>query len=150
MDTDKTNEFLKDEYLMLQGFYEDFDRRALLIKGWSVTIAIAGLALGFEKSLPEIWFLSGVAALMFWVIDGKWRVYQYANRKRIKEIEAHFRSEKEIAIFPFQAYDKWWLGYQEQSLLKILLYPIVMLPHVLAVLLSASLLVSHYFIYGLV
>ena len=87
MDKDQKDVFLKDEYLLLQGFYVDFDRSALMVKGWSVTVAIAGLAVGFEKGIPGIWVLVGVAALMFWIIDGKWRMYQYANRKRIKEIK---------------------------------------------------------------
>ncbi|HEV7796564.1 MAG TPA: hypothetical protein VGO73_00295 [Pyrinomonadaceae bacterium] len=33
---------LKDEYSMLQQFYEDFDKRILGIKGWSATIAMSG------------------------------------------------------------------------------------------------------------
>ena len=118
MKEDQKNDFLKDEYLLLQGFYEDFDRRALIIKGWSVTVAIAGIAVGFEKKCPTIWALAGVAALMFWIIDGKWRMYQYANRKRIKEIEAHFRNEGEDKLMPLQAFERWWSGYEEQSLLK--------------------------------
>ena len=113
MNADQKDEFLKDEYLLLQGFYEDFDRRALLIKGWSVTVAIAGLALGFEKSLPTIWALAGIAATLFWIIDGKWRTYQYANRKRIKEIEAHFRNERGNDVVPLQVYEWWWSGYEE-------------------------------------
>ena len=55
MNAEQKYQFLKDEYLLLQNFYEDFDRRALLIKGWSVTVAIAGLTLGFEKQIPTIW-----------------------------------------------------------------------------------------------
>lgn len=149
MNEDQKDGFLKDEYILLQGFYEDFDRRALMIKGWSVTVAIAGLAVGFEKNIPAIWALAGVAALFFWVIDGKWRTYQYANRKRIKEIEAYFRGDSEKSIKPLQAYERWWSGYEEQSLCKVLYYPLVMLPHVLAIGLSAALLVTHYFVHPL-
>jgi hypothetical protein len=150
MSEHQKDEFLKDEYLLLQGFYEDFDRRALMVKGWSVTVAIAGLAVGFEKGIPAIWALAGVAALMFWIIDGKWRMYQYANRKRIKEIEAHFRHESRNDIIPLQAFERWWSGYEEQSLLKVVFYPVVMLPHILAVVLSAILIVVHYHIRCLV
>ena len=150
MTEDQKDAFLKDEYLLLQGFYEDFDRRALVVKGWSVTVAIAGLAVGFEKSSPAIWALAGVAAAMFWIIDGKWRMYQYANRKRIKEIEAHFRNESGDEIIPLQAFERWWSGYEEQSLLKILCYPVVLLPHALAVILSVGLLIVHYLIHCLV
>ncbi len=149
MNADQRDKFLKDEYLLLQGFYEDFDRRALLIKGWSVTVAVAGLALGFEKGNPAIWAMAGVVAVMFWVIDGLWRTYQYANRKRIEEIEAHFRSGSENGIVPLQIFERWWSGYKEQSLVKVLCYPVVILPHGLVVLVSVSLLLIHHYIYDL-
>jgi hypothetical protein len=150
MNEDQKDEFLKDEYLLLQGFYEDFDHRALTIKGWSVTVAVAGLAVGFEKSSPAIWALAGIAAAMFWIIDGKWRMSQYANHKRIKEIEAHFRNKSGSGIVPLQAFERWWSGYEEQSLHKVLWYPVVMLPHALAVFLSFGLLIFHSLIYPLV
>lgn len=41
---------LKDEYSMLQQFYEDFDKRILGIKGWSATIALAAIGAGFSVS----------------------------------------------------------------------------------------------------
>lgn len=149
MNAEQKDEFLKDEYLLLQGFYEDYDRRTLLIKGWSVTVAIAGLALGFEKELPAIWILSGIAAALFWLIDGKWRTYQYANRKRIKEIEAYFRNKIGKDIVPLQTYNSWLSGYEEQSLSRILLYPLVMLPPAVAILICLCLLIVHYTIYNL-
>lgn len=135
MNAEQKDEFVKDEYLLLQGFYEDHDRRTLLIKGWSVTVAIAGLALGFA-----IWILSGIAAALFWLIDGKWRTYQYANRKRIKEIEAYFRNKIGKDIVPLQTYNSWLSGYEEQSIYRILLYPLVMLPHAVAILICLCLL----------
>src|SRR2546422_10117971 len=41
---------LKDEYLLLQKFYEDFDARVVTIKGWSASIGIAAIGGGFYQS----------------------------------------------------------------------------------------------------
>jgi len=45
MNNDQREQFLKDEYLKLQDQYEDYDRRALMIKGWVGAGAIAAVAL---------------------------------------------------------------------------------------------------------
>jgi hypothetical protein len=47
MDEQTKVALLKDEYLTLQQFYEDFDKRILGIKGWSATIAIAAIGVAF-------------------------------------------------------------------------------------------------------
>lgn len=56
---------LKEEYFFLQQAYEDFDRRALLIKGWSVTLSLGGIVIGFQKRSIQILILSGIASLLF-------------------------------------------------------------------------------------
>jgi len=52
MNNDTKASFLKDEYLLLQRIYEDFDQRAMTIKGWSATIAVA--AIGAENTIPLV------------------------------------------------------------------------------------------------
>jgi hypothetical protein len=42
--------FLRDEYLLLQKFYEDYDARVITIKGWSATIGMAAIGGGFYQS----------------------------------------------------------------------------------------------------
>lgn len=150
METSDRNSLLKDEYVLLQNFYEDFDRRALLIKGWSVTISVGGLALGFDRGIPMIWLLAAVAGLLFWLIDAKWRTYQYANRGRIKEIEAYFRGDGPANLASLQIYSRWWTGYQKQSVRKCAVMPIVMLPHVVSILLALVLLIVHFAVIPLV
>ncbi len=144
MDEEQFNSLLKDEYVLLQNFYEESDRKALLIKGWSVTISVGGLAIGFERSEPLIWLLAGIAGFLFWAIDAKWRTYQYANRERIKQIEAYFRGENKAKLAPLQIYSSWWEGYQKQSLMRCFCMPLVMLPHMISIACASALLVIHY------
>nr|VFK13444.1 MAG: hypothetical protein BECKLFY1418C_GA0070996_100343 [Candidatus Kentron sp. LFY] len=42
-------DYLKEEYFKLQDQYEDYDRRALSIKGWIGAGATAGIAIGFDS-----------------------------------------------------------------------------------------------------
>ena len=84
--------FLKDEYLLLQNQYEDFDRRSLTIKGWVASGAAAALAISFSTSyrlsilIPV--FVSAIA-LVFWYLEAKWKLFQYALADRIRVIEAY-------------------------------------------------------------
>ena len=50
LDEREHRSFLKDEYLLLQNQYEDYDRRSLTIKGWVGSGAAAALALAFNSS----------------------------------------------------------------------------------------------------
>jgi hypothetical protein len=43
MDKSTKISLLKDEYILLQNFYEEFDQRLLTIKGWSVTVALGAI-----------------------------------------------------------------------------------------------------------
>ena len=46
---DQLHSFLKDEYIFLQGQYEDYDKRSLTIKGWVSTGAVTALALALNN-----------------------------------------------------------------------------------------------------
>ena len=95
-------EELKEEYLFLQQTYEYFDNRALLIKGWCITISLGALALGFDSSKSgfstSLFLFVGGSALLFWLIEAKWKTFQYANAYRIRIIEANFRGDEIIKI----------------------------------------------------
>jgi len=87
---------LKEEYLFLQQTYEDFDNRALMIKGWCITISLGAATFGFSEgdySKALCLFIAGSAAL-FWLIEAKWKTFQYANAYRIRILEAHFRGDE--------------------------------------------------------
>lgn len=109
--------FLKDEYLKLQDQYEDYDRRALQIKGWISTAAVAGFALGIDankKIDSSTLLIIALIAGCFWYLETTWKLFQYAVADRIRLIEAHFRGDCDILItelHPFQIYNFWFRAY---------------------------------------
>nr|VFK55559.1 MAG: hypothetical protein BECKTC1821F_GA0114240_100726 [Candidatus Kentron sp. TC] len=111
--------YLKEEYFMLQNQYEDYDRRALHIKGWIGAGAIAGIAIGFDSEKPNIiWILISILSGCFWWLEAKWRVFQRSNDARIRSIEAYFRGEDEILIKdlkPLQIYHCWYKSYVDDN-----------------------------------
>jgi hypothetical protein len=112
MTEEQKNNFLKDEYLKLQDIYEDFDRRSLTIKSWTITVCFGGIAIGFEKDLISLWIFSSIVALLFWWLEAKWKTFQYSNSLRIKQIEAYFRGDTDYQdITPLQIYHSWFLSY---------------------------------------
>ncbi len=111
---EQKNSLLKDEYLKLQDIYESFDQRALTIKGWAITICLGGIAVGFEKSLDSLWYFSGIAAVLFWWIEAKWKTFQYSNSLRIRQIEGYFRNDDDKKdLKPLQIYNTWYKSYVE-------------------------------------
>jgi hypothetical protein len=124
MDDTQRAAFLKDEYLLLQNQYEDSDRRSLTIKGWISAAAVAGVALGLDKSKNpdgEIWIIVAVIAACIWYLEGRWKTFQYANRGRIELIERYFRDSGEMATVPpapFQMYASWFETYVSESRLR--------------------------------
>ncbi|GEM_PF-1188857 len=118
---DQDNTFLKDEYLKLQDQYEDYDRRALIIKGWIGAGAVAGFALGTNADKHVTFFtLFAIAsiALCFWYLEAKWKTFQYAISDRIRIIEAHFRQDQDVFIKepkPLQIYHWWFKSYSQDE-----------------------------------
>jgi hypothetical protein len=120
---------LKDEYLLLLRFYEDFDARLMIIKGWSFTIGLAAIGFGFQYSKRELWLFASGAALIFWLLEGTWKTFQYSYAPRIAEIEQAFRTGDFSGIVPFQTYTRWYDGWRAQRLLRNMALPIVWTPH---------------------
>ena len=81
-------EFLRQEYFRLQEALEKFDEKALTIKAWSVTLSMAGIGAAFLNKAPVLLLLSGLASLLFWLIEAWWKVFQQAFYPRIYEIES--------------------------------------------------------------
>lgn len=132
MDLKEQASFLKDEYLLLQNFYEDFDRRILSIKGWSATIAIAAIGAGFYKT-KYLWLFASAASLVFWSLEVLWKGFQYLYAPRIAAIEKAFATNDFNELPPLQIYTSWFKAFRE----KRFAFPrrfrmgIVMFPHVI-------------------
>lgn len=117
MDKQTKISLLKDEYLMLQQFYEDFDKRIIEIKGWSATIAIAAIGGGFIES-KYLWLFAAAASLVFWLLESLWKGFQYLYADRIKELESIFNSDdqKLDSIKPLQIYTSWFESLNRHGL----------------------------------
>ena len=126
---DDRTSLLKDEYLLLLRFYEDFDARLITIKGWSSTVAIAAIGFGFQTARPQLWLYAAPASLVFWLLEGTWKSFQYAYAPRIQAIERAFRDGSLDAIAPLQTYGSWHAGWRERDVWRVLRLPIVMFPH---------------------
>ncbi len=92
MNEDKRADLLKDEYIMLQHFYEDIDSKGLTIKGWSITVALATIGAGVVYR-KEVLLVGVLAALVFWYLEAHWRGLSHFFSQRIKAIELVFQSE---------------------------------------------------------
>jgi len=122
-------EFLRQEYFQLQQTVEAFDQRALTIKAWSVTFSMAGVGTAFSSNRPVLLLLSAVASLLFWLIEGHWKVFQQAYYPRIREIEALMAGQPvECATAPNIA-TSWSRAWHSYRLRTVLLWPHVFLPH---------------------
>ena len=122
--------FLKEEYLHIQKTIEDFDQRALTIKAWSVTLSMAGIGAAFTQKVPILLLLAAAASLCFWIVEALWKTFQNAYYPRVEEIERFWRGEQ-ASLRPFQIASSWIGGWRQRKTRRILLWPHIMLPHVL-------------------
>ena len=133
MDDAKRDDFLAQEYLLLQKTVEDFDARALTIKAWSVTFSAAGLGLAYQQGNPRFLLFAGLSALTFWLVEAVWKIHQRAYYSRIAQLEAHFSGEVTV-VAPFQVTRTWFASHggpdRVSRWLTIPFYPGVMLPHI--------------------
>lgn len=121
---------LRDEYLQLQKFYEDFDGRIVTIKGWSATVGMAAIGTGFYQT-RYLWLFASGAAVVFWLVEALWKSFQYMYAPRIAAIERAFRDESFDDIAPMQIYTSWFdvLGRQGLGFDRIFHLGIVAFPH---------------------
>lgn len=123
---------LKDEYVLLQNFYEEFDRRLLTIKGWSVTVALGAIGVGFYQS-EYLWLFAVGASIAFWLLEALWKSFQYMHAQRIAVLEKAFSKGEFENIKPLQIYNSWF-EVQDKYGLRIWRHfgmGIVALPHLL-------------------
>lgn len=133
MDDAEKRLLLKDEYLHIQTVTQDFDGRAVTIKGWSVTFSLVALVGAFVSHAPAALLVGSFSACLFWLIEGLWKAVQYAYYDRAGKIERYFACELK-EIIPLQVGASWykrWKAGGIRRLLRIMFRPNVALPHVL-------------------
>ena len=132
MNEDKRADLLKDEYVMLQHFYEDIDGKGLTIKSWAITVALATIGTGILYR-KEVLLVGFFVSLVFWYLEAHWRGLSHFFSVRIREIEAAFQSDKWKREIPLQVYATWSTEYNKvrDQTIRYMFKPTSFLPHVL-------------------
>jgi hypothetical protein len=143
MKADKRADLLKDEYVMLQQFYEDIDSKGLIIKNWAITVALAAIGTGvlYRKEMLLVGF---AASLVFWYLEAHWRGLSHFFSVRIQDIELAFQGEKWELEVPLQVYSTWSAEYSKRKdqTLRYMFKSSSLLPHVL---IAAVCLILYFF-----
>lgn len=106
MNEDKRADLLRDEYVMLQHFYEEIDGKGLTIKSWAITVALATIGTGILYR-KEVLLVGLFAALVFWYLEAHWRGLSHFFAVRIRNIEVAFQTDKWKSEIPLQVYATW-------------------------------------------
>ena len=133
--------FLKDEYLLIQKQYEDFDTRIMTIKGWSATIGLAALGAGFQYT-KYLWIFAAGIGVIFWILEAIWKSFQYNYADRIELLEEKFRTGNVDDVAPFQIYTAWMEVFQRQGYLMPVMgnmtLPLIFFPHIVPVIVGPA------------
>lgn len=112
-------EDLNKEYYALLGVVSEYDGRLMIIKGWSVTLSLAALGLGFQQQHYALFALAAATALAFWFLDVLMKGYQvrYYGRMRDIEVASYFLNTVELGnlgLVSAPRIDMTW-GYKGQD-----------------------------------
>ena len=80
-------EDLSKEYYAILDLVSNYDGWLLIVKGWSVTLSLAALGLGFQQRHFALFALAAVTAASFWYLDGLMKGFQFRYYVRMREIE---------------------------------------------------------------
>ena len=83
----RLREDLTKEYYALLDVISNYDGWLLIVKGWSVTLSLAALGLGFQQRHYALFLLAAVTGAAFWLLDGLMKGFQYRYYIRMREIE---------------------------------------------------------------
>ena len=80
------------EYYELLKIYEDYNRQALELKTWSVTVGIAALLAAISSPVPIkfkrlAFFVAAFFAIPFWLTESIWKTFQEAYLDRLLYLE---------------------------------------------------------------
>jgi hypothetical protein len=144
-------DLLKTEYFKLQDFYEASDSKAQTIKGLSATICLAAITFGFSYKSEFIWLLAALTSLVIWIIEAKWKQFQYCYADRIEQIEEAFKKNDFNEIKPLQIYSSWFKTWRkgEYKVIELMFMKIVMIPYLYAIVICLVLFIIKLSIPGL-
>lgn len=80
-------EDLGKEYYSILEVVSDYDQRFLTIKGWSVTLSLVALGLGFKEQHAFYFALAAFSGLSFWVLEALAKRHQLRYYSRMRDIE---------------------------------------------------------------
>jgi hypothetical protein len=80
-------EDLSKEYYAVLNVVSSYDGWLLIVKGWSVTLSLAALGLGFQQEHYALFALAALTGAAFWFLDGLMKGYQFRYYVRMREIE---------------------------------------------------------------
>jgi len=80
-------EDLGKEYYAILGVVSEYDGRLMVVKGWSVTLSLAALGLGFQQQHYALFALAAATALAFWFMDVLMKGFQLRYYARMRDIE---------------------------------------------------------------
>lgn len=109
---------LLEEYYAVMKVVSEYDGRLMIIKGWSVTLSLAGLGLGFAEGHYSFFALAAFSAAGFWYVEAlmKRHQMQYYSRMRDIEVAAFHLNHLEIAGQQVSAPKvDWWWGFTGRS-----------------------------------
>ena len=160
-------EDLTREYYALVDAVAGADGRLIIVKGWSVTLSLAALGLGFQQQHYALFGLGAATAAAFWFLDGLMKGHQvrYYGRhaghrgRRVRAQPRRAGAAGERSHLPASTCPGPSAARPEQDgrtdppqrrtpdQIRLLLrgrfvLPNVMFPHVLAVLLGAALFLA--------
>ncbi|WP_461189961.1 hypothetical protein [Arthrobacter sp. Z4-13] len=114
MSSDALREDLGREYDAIMKVVSEFDGRLMIVKGWSVTLSLASLGLGFERGHSALFVLAAATALGFWFIDALMKRHQMQYYSRMRDIEVaafhlnHLMINGQLVSTPKV---DWWWGF---------------------------------------
>jgi hypothetical protein len=122
-------DLVKQEYFHLQKTVEDFDQRGLTIKGWSVTVSLAGMAAGLAQKQPALLLLASLSAVLFWLLEAVWKKSQVAYYFRLEAIESFLSGENSKDFTAPRITRDWRVGFERYNFMYVMFLPRVFLPH---------------------
>ena len=78
---------LLQEYYAILEVVSGFDQRVMTIKGWSVTLSLTALGLGFQQGHYALFALGAVTGMGFWFIEATTKRHQLRYYARMRDIE---------------------------------------------------------------